>query len=142
MKTSNKGINLIKSFEGYRGTAYKCPAGKWTIGYGHTGKVDGKKVYASMRITPGKGTELLKADLAKFEKGVNKYSKKYHWSQNEFDALVSFAYNVGSIRKLTALGIRSKATIARNMLMYNKAAGKPLKGLTDRRKAEQEFISQ
>jgi lysozyme len=137
MKTSNKGINLIKSFEGYRSVAYKCPAGKWTIGYGHTGKVDGKKVCAGMKITPAKATELLKADLVKFEKGVNKYWKRYRWTQSEFDSMVSFAYNVGSIRGLSAMGMRSKATIARKMLLYNKAAGKPLNGLTKRRKAEQ-----
>jgi lysozyme len=140
MKTSNKGINLIKSYEGYRGTAYKCPAGKYTIGYGHTGRVDGKKIRAGTKITKTKGTELLKADLAKFEKMVNKYWNKYHWTQNEFDALVSFAYNVGSVRQLTALGMRSKATIVRKMVLYNKAAGKPLKGLTDRRKAEQKLF--
>jgi lysozyme len=140
MKTSNKGINLIKSFEGYRGTAYKCPAGKWTIGYGHTGTVDGKKICTGMKITAVMGTELLRADLAKFEKKVNKYWKKYHWTQNQFDALVSFAYNHGTITDLTALGTRSKATIARKMLLYNKAAGRSLKGLTDRREAEQKLF--
>jgi lysozyme len=140
MKTSNKGIKLVKASEGCRLKAYKCPAGKLTIGYGHTGRVDGKKIRFGMKITQAKATELLKKDLVKFEKKVNKYWNKYHWTQNEFDALVSFAYNVGSIRQLTALGMRSKATIARKMVLYNKAAGRPLKGLTDRRKAEQKLF--
>jgi lysozyme len=140
VKTSNRGINRIKSFEGYRSTAYKCSAGVWTIGYGHTGRVDGKKICKGMRITASKAVELLKNDLAKFEKGVNKYWNKYHWTQNEFDALVSFAYNVGSIRQLTAFGMRSKATIARKMLLYNKASGRALAGLTNRRIAERKLF--
>ena len=140
MKTSNQGINLIKAFEGYRNKAYKCPAGIWTIGYGHTGSVDGKKICAGMKITAEKAIELLKEDLEKFEKAVEKYDKKYHWNQNEFDAMVSFAYNVGSIRQLTALGTRSKETIANKLLAYNKAAGRALAGLTRRRVAEQKLF--
>jgi lysozyme len=140
MKTSNKGVNLIKSFEGYRSAAYKCPAGVWTIGYGHTGRVDGKKIRKGMKTTTAKAVELLKNDLAKFEKKVNKYWNKYHWTQNEFDALVSFAYNVGSIRGLTAFGMRSRATIARKMLLYNKASGRVLAGLTNRRIAERKLF--
>jgi Phage-related lysozyme (muraminidase) len=136
MKVSERGINLIKSFEGCKLTGYLCPAGVPTVGYGHTGAMDGKPVCKGMKITKTKAVELLKEDLEKFEKKVCKYPK-YKWTQNEFDALVSFAYNVGNIDKLTAGGTRSKAVIAEKILAYNKANGKELVGLTRRRKAEQ-----
>lgn len=72
-KTATRGIELIKEFEGCRLTAYKCPAGVWTIGFGHTGSVDGKAITSGMTITAAKATELLKKDLAKFEAAVNAY---------------------------------------------------------------------
>ncbi len=131
MKISTTGLNLIKSFEGCRLTAYKCPAGVWTIGYGHTGGVK-----SGMTITQAKADAYLKADLAKFEKHVASYDKKYKWTQNEFDALASFAYNVGSITQLTANGTRTKKQISEKILAYDKAAGKTLAGLTRRRQAE------
>lgn len=131
MKISTTGLNLIKSFEGCRLTAYKCPAGVWTIGYGHTGNVK-----SGQKITQAKADAYLKSDLAKFEKHVASYDKKYKWTQNEFDALVSFAYNVGSITQLTANGTRTKKQISEKILAYDKAAGKTLAGLTRRRQAE------
>lgn len=132
MKTSQKGIDLIKKFEGCRLAAYKCPAGVWTIGYGHT-----KNVNKGQIITQEKAEELLKDDLIQYELGVMKYDTVYHWNQNQFDALVSFAYNVGSINQLTDNGTRSIEVIADKILLYNKAAGKELAGLTRRRKEEQ-----
>lgn len=138
MKTSQKGIDLIKRFEGCRLSAYKCPAGVWTIGYGHTEGVTG-----GQKISQAQADAMLRADLEKYEKKVAKYDGVYHWTQPEFDAMVSFAFNLGSIDKLTASGTRSKKTIAEKMLLYNKAAGKELEGLTKRRKAEQElFLSE
>lgn len=140
MKTiSNEGIQLIARFEGYRSTAYKDAAGVWTIGYGHTGYVKfyGKNVCAGMTITKEQALDLLKDDLGKAESAVNKYYSRYTWNQNEFDALVSFAFNVGSINQLTANGIRSRSIIAEKILLYNKAGEKTLAGLTTRRKAEQ-----
>lgn len=135
MKTSENGINLIKRFEGCRLQAYKCAAGVWTIGYGHTSGVQATNV-----ITQEKAEEYLREDLEKFEKNVDKYNAKYGWNQNEFDALVSFAFNIGSIDKLTANGTRNRATIAEKILCYNKAGGKVIDGLTARRKAEQELF--
>ena len=135
MTISDKGLALIGQFEGCRLTAYKCPAGVWTIGYGHTGAVDGVKIGKGMKITKDKATELLRSDCARFEAHVSKYVG-YQWNQNEFDALVSFAYNVGNINGLTASGQRSRAEIAGAMLRYNKAGGKVLAGLTRRRQAE------
>lgn len=129
MRISNKGIELIKQFEGCRLHAYKCPAGVWTIGYGHTAGVA-----SGQTITQEQADELLKGDLVKFEQKVSKYTS-YGWSQEEFDALVSFAFNIGSIEQLTANGNRSRAVIAEKILLYNKANGKVLAGLTRRRKA-------
>lgn len=135
MKTSSVGLKLIKSFEGCRLTAYKCPAGVWTIGYGHTGGVK-----SGMMITQAKADAYLKSDLAKFETHVMSYDKKYKWTQNEFDALVSFAYNVGSITQLTANGTRTKKQISERITSYNKANGKALAGLTRRRVSEKELF--
>ena len=130
MKTSQAGINLIKQFEGCRLEAYKCPAGVWTIGYGHT-----VGVQQGQKISSVQAEAYLRSDLEKYEKKVDKYNK-YGWRQNEFDAMVSFAYNVGSIDKLTANGTRSKAVIADKLLLYNKGGGKVLSGLVRRREAE------
>lgn len=134
MKISQTGINLIKEFEGCRLDAYKCPAGVWTIGYGHTGGVK-----QGQTVTQAQADEYLKKDLEKFEKHVGGFSK-YKWNQNQFDALVSFAFNVGSISQLTANGTRSTAQISAKITAYNKAAGKELAGLTRRRRAEKELF--
>ena len=131
MKTSDNGINLIKQFEGCRLKAYRCPAGIPTIGYGHTAGVKMGQV-----ITQQQADDFLKEDLQKYEAKVMKYNTTYKWNQNEFDAMVSFSYNLGSIDKLTASGTRSKAVIAEKILLYKKAGGKVLAGLTRRRKAE------
>lgn len=136
MQIGQAGIDLIKQHEGCRLMAYKCPAGVWTIGYGHTGS----DVKEGLTITPVKAEQLLKADLAKFEKHVQNFDSKYNWNQNEFDALVSFAFNVGSINQLTANKTRAKAQIAQAILLYNKAAGKVMPGLTKRRQAERQLF--
>ena len=139
MEISKRGIELIKKFEGCKLTAYKCPAGVWTIGYGHTGGV-----HSGLTIQPETAEYLLKADLKKFENHVNDYNVrfKYHFTQSQFDALVSFAFNVGSINQLTANGTRNKKTIAEKMLLYNKAGGKILEGLNNRRKAEHDLFTE
>lgn len=135
MRTGQAGIDLIKQFEGCRLTAYRCPAGVWTIGYGHTAGVK-----QGQKITQAQADEYLRQDLAKYEKNVEKYDSRYQWNQNEFDAMVSFAFNVGSIDKLTVNGSRSKAVIAEKILLYNKAGGRALAGLTRRRKAERDLF--
>lgn len=137
MKTNTAGINLIKKYEGCILTAYRCPAGVLTIGYGHTGK----DVKENMIITKAQAEKLLKADLVAFEKKVSAYDSIYHFNANQFSALVSFAYNIGSIDQLTAKGTRSLEEIGEKMLLYNKAAGKQLPGLVKRRKAEQELFN-
>ena len=131
MRISNKGIELIKQFEGCRLKAYKDPAGVPTIGYGHTAGVR-----MGDTITQKQADELLRDDLVIFEQKVMKYDEKYHWNQNQFDALVSFAYNIGSIDQLTSNGRRNISTISNKILEYNKAGGKKLEGLARRREAE------
>lgn len=139
MRTSKNGIEMIKKFEGLRLHAYKCPAGVYTIGYGHTGSVA-----PNMKISKETAEKFLIDDLKKFENHVNEYNVKYKYrfTQNQFDALVSFAFNIGNIKQLTANGTRNKKTIAEKMLLYVKAGGVTLKGLVNRRKAEHDlFIS-
>lgn len=137
MKTSSKGVSLIKSFEGCRLKAYKCPAGVWSIGYGHTAGVkDGD------RITQEQADDYLRNDLVKYEKAVLNYDSIYHFNQNQFDALVSFTYNcgVGNLKNLTQSGKRTLAQISGKILLYNKAGGVVLRGLQRRRAAEKELF--
>lgn len=136
MKISDKGLSIIQEFEGCRLKAYICPAGVLTIGYGHTGK----DVKSGMSITKSQAIDLLRKDVAKFEKQVMKYNSTYKWNQNQFDALVSFAFNIGSIDQLTNNGKRSIAEISAKIPAYNKANGKALAGLTRRRAAEKKLF--
>lgn len=131
MKTSQEGIRLIEEFEGLRLTAYQDSVGVWTIGYGHT-----KNVKKGMAITKEQAEHYLIQDVAKAEKNVNSFGSIYCWTQNQFDALVSFAFNIGSINQLTAYGARTIPQISAKILEYNKAGGKVLEGLNRRRKAE------
>lgn len=143
-KTATRGVELIKEFEGCRLTAYKCPAGVWTIGYGHTGTVDGKAIASGMTITAAKATELLKKDLAKFEAAVNSYVTA-PITQNMFDALVSFAYNCGlgalkGSTLLKKLNAKDYDGAAEQFPLWNKAGGKVLKGLVRRRERERQLF--
>ena len=137
MKTSSKGVSLIKSFEGCRLKAYKCPAGVWTIGYGHTAGVK-----EGDTITQAQSDEYLRNDLAKYEKAVMNYDGIYCFNQNQFDALVSFTYNCGArnLKNLTQSGKRTIAQISEKILLYNKAGGVVLRGLQRRRSAEKELF--
>lgn len=138
MQVSQNGINLIKKFEGCRLTAYICAAGKNTIGYGHTGKVDGKAICSGMTITQAKADEILKNDLKVYENHVNNLKRTFN--QNEFDALVSFCFNCGAGSLQTLCKNRTNKQIAESLLLYNKANGKVLEGLNNRRKAERELF--
>lgn len=131
---SANGLNLIKSFEGCKLTAYKSvPTEKYyTIGYGHYGS----DVKAGMTITLKKAEELLLHDCQKFVNHVNTYMDKYNFNQNQFDALVSFAYNIGNIKQLTANGTRTIAQISAKIPAYNRSGGKVLYGLVKRRAKE------
>lgn len=138
MRVSAEGIELIKKFEGCRLVAYKAVSTEkyYTIGYGHYGA----DVPKGMRISQAQADAFLVSDLVKFEAKVNKYQGKYNFSQPQFDALVSFAYNVGSIDGLTSNGKRTVAQISAKFTAYNKSGGKVLAGLTKRRQAEKEMF--
>ena len=140
MQISDKGIALIKQFEGCKLTAYQDSVGVWTIGYGWTKPVDGKPIRAGMTIKQETAERLLKTGLVNYENDVSRLVK-VDLTQGQFDALVSFTYNLGArslststlLRKLNA---GDYAGAADEFLRWNKAGGKVLNGLTRRREAE------
>lgn len=138
MHISERGIDLIISFEGFSAKATKCVKSEkyLTIGYGHYGK----DVKDGDTITKKDAKVLMAKDLNRFETKVNKYNGIYHFTQNEFDALMSFCYNVGNIDKLTANGHRTRTEIAEAMLRYVNSGGKKLTGLVRRRTKERELF--
>ena len=141
-KTGTAGIELIKKFEGFMSKPYKCPAGIPTIGYGATFYPNGTKVTMSDKaITEVEGTALLASMLTKFEQYVDSYCIDII-TQNQFDALVSFCYNLGpnnlkSSTLLKKVNLNpNDETIRAEFMKWTKAGGKVLKGLTLRRTAE------
>lgn len=139
MKISQVGIDLIKSFEGCCLRAYKDVVGVWTIGYGSTANVKEGQI-----ITQQQAEELLKKDLVRFENGVNE-AVKVTISQPQFDALVSFSYNLGvmSLKTSTLLELLNKGETekaANEFDKWVKAGGKVLTGLQRRRHAEKEMF--
>ena len=135
MKASSKALELIKQFEGLRLKAYLCPGGVWTIGYGHTAGVK-----SGMVITETQAEEFLLSDIAVFEKAIN--DQNLALTQNMFDALVSFTFNVGvgNFKRSTLL-CKIKVNPWDNSIMdeflrwvYSK--GRVLPGLQRRRLAE------
>ena len=142
MKLSDKGYDLIKRFEGYSDRPYKCPAGISTIGYGNTYYPNGTKVkITDKQITREYANEILAHTADEFAADVMKLVKS-KISVNQLNALTAFAYNVGmsNFQKSTLLKLvnvnPNDAMIAKEFLKWNKAAGKELKGLTNRRIAE------
>jgi lysozyme len=141
MKTSEIGLNLIKHYEGYKTKPYRCPAGLWTIGYGHVindGRVlptNCNRIFLKSEIDA-----LLTADLKRFERGVTLYCP-VQLTQNQFDALVSWSFNLG-LGTLQRSKVRQRinrkdiAGAAKVLLKYNTTRGKVLKGLDLRRKDE------
>lgn len=140
MQTSEKGIAVIKQFEGCKLTAYQDSVGVWTIGYGWTQPVDGKPIRAGMTIKQETAERLLKTGLVSYENDVSRLVK-VDLTQGQFDALVSFTYNLG-VRSLSTSTLLRKlnagdyAGAADEFLRWNKAGGKVLNGLTRRREAE------
>ena len=137
LKTSQAGIDLIKSFEGFRPAAYICPAGKLTIGYGHT-----YRVQITDQITEAEAEEFLRRDVADAESAI-RYFVTAKLKQNQFDALVSFIYNVGignfsrsTLLKKINSGPDRNITIAKEFRKWIFSKGNKLKGLINRREAE------
>ena len=135
MKTSAEGLSLIKKFEGCELYAYQCSAGVWTIGYGHT-----KDVEPGMQITKEDAEEMLVEELHEYESYINDFVTA-PLSQNQFDALVSWVYNLGpanlkSSTMLKVLNAGKYEDVPAQMKRWNKAGGKVLEGLIRRREAE------
>lgn len=144
MRASENGINLIKKFEGCRLTAYQDSVGVWTIGYGWTQPVDGKPVGKGMTITQQKADDLLKQGVIQYEAGVHGLVT-VQLNQNQYDALVDFAYNLGvnalkGSTLLKKLNTGDYAGASNEFTKWNKAGGKELAGLTRRREAEKSLF--
>ena len=143
MVTGQRGVDLIKEFEGLRLTAYRDSVGVLTIGYGHTNNTASASqypVYSGQTITREQAETILKADLITYENGVNTYID-YDVNQNQFDALVSFSYNLG-VGTLQRSDLRTKLNrgdvlgAADEFDLYIYAGGNILQGLVRRRAAE------
>lgn len=136
MNIGNKGLDLIKSFEGCRLSAYKCPAGVWTIGYGRT-----NGVYEGMTITQDQADNMLREDVKYYADAVDRYQSRFNFTQEEFDSLTSFTYNcgVGSLQAVMSC-CNTKQEIAEECKLYNKGAGQVLPGLVRRRNEEYQLF--
>lgn len=138
MITNDAGRDIIKRFEGLRLKAYRCPAGVWTIGYGHTGDVE-----EGMVITKHQAETILEFDLERFERAVARLAPKAN--HNQFSALVSFAFNVGigALEKSILLRRFNQGFVhaaADEFRKWTRAGGKVLPGLVKRREAERQLF--
>lgn len=137
MRTSDNGIELVKRFEGYREQAYRCPAGVWTIGYGHTGNV-----HEGQTCTREQAERWLREDLKNAENAVNALEPARPLKQGEFDALVSFVYNLGtgnfsgSTLRMKVCANPDNPTIRDEFRKWIYADGRIQPGLVTRREAE------
>lgn len=138
------GLDLIRNFEGCRLDAYQDSAGVWTIGYGHTGPVNGQPVAAGMTITQDTADDLLREDLAWAEKCVND-AVSHDATPNQFAAMVSLAYNIGcgafnssSVLREFNDGFINAAR--EDFALWNEAGGQVLEGLVRRRAAEAQLF--
>lgn len=135
MVTGPKGLALVKRWEGLRTKAYLCPAKVWTIGYGSTGK----HVKPGMVITEAQAEKLLRDDLSRFERKVSALAKAP--TQLQFDAMVALAFNIGEdgFAKSSVLRAHNSQDYVRAeqaFALWNKAGGRVLKGLVNRRADE------
>jgi lysozyme len=141
MKTSQRGIDFIKGFEGFSPTVYKCPAGLDTVGYGHVVRAGEKFLTLDIK----QADTLLANDLVTYEVAVLDMVD-VDMTQGQFDALVSFAYNCGiqALRGSTLMRMfNNKAPldqVANQFLRWNKIAGVPSAGLLRRRAAESDMF--
>ena len=132
-------VEKVKEFEGFRKTAYRCPAGVLTIGYGRTENVKPNEV-----TNVSLETILLKKRLKLDMNYVKNEMVKYNLSENEIYALTDFVFNLGreNLKNLTANYTRTKDDIKKSILLYNKANGKVLQGLVKRREWEYSLFSE
>ena len=140
MNIGNKGLEMIKHFEGLELNAYQCAAGVWTIGYGHT-----KGVQKGMVISEDTANEMLVEELKEYENYINTLVE-VELNQNQFDAMVSWVYNLGSsnLQASTLLKVLNAGDyegVPAQIMRWNKAGGKVLEGLTRRRQAEADLFA-
>lgn len=140
MKITHEGLALIKEYEGFRSAAYRDSVGVWTIGYGHTAMAGPPDVKPGLKISDSEAEEILLRDVELFARGVRQLLTVTLTDQ-QFSALVSFAYNVGlgnfktsSVRK--AVNTNDLDAVGRRLQLWNKAGGRVLPGLVRRRAAE------
>lgn len=141
LRTTDRGLSLIKQFEGRRLRAYLCPAGVLTIGYGHTSAAGPPEVKRDMAISAEEAERIFRADIDLFENKVEKLVKGVKLTPSQFDALVSLAFNIG-------VGAFARSTLLKKLkrgdleaapaefMKWNKVGGKASTGLTRRRRAE------
>lgn len=145
MKCSDNGIRLIQEFEGLRLTSYLCSAGVPTIGYGATYYNDGSKVKLGQTITRDQANQLLKDHLKEFEGSVMGLLNTTKVNQNQFDALVSFTFNLGAVNLAKSQLLRfvklnpNDPRIAAEFAKWNRAGGNVVTGLVRRRKKESQL---
>jgi lysozyme len=146
VKVSDKLIKLLRHHEGVRNKPYQCPAKLWTVGVGHL-IGDGKTLPASWNrtFTNEEIDGILKSDLSRFELGISKMLPNVQLKQHEFDALVSFCFNLGlgcfqrsTIRQALLRGDKEQAM--ESLMKYCRAGGKILRGLENRRKDERRLF--
>jgi lysozyme len=140
MQVNENGLALIRKFEGFRARAYRDAVGVWTIGYGHTSMAGAPQVKAGLIISRDKAAQILAKDVVMFATGVAELVKS-ELNDNQFSALVSFAYNVGlgNFRKssvLSAVNREDFEAVPRRLALWSRAGGRVLPGLVKRRAAE------
>ncbi len=140
MQINRAGLDLLKSFEGWRSEAYQDVTGIWTIGYGHTSRAGAPEVYPGMTITREEGDAILLTDLERFSEAIGPHIK-VTLNANQYSALLSFAYNVGpaNFKKSSVLAYVNQkrfAEVPGRLALWTKAGGKVLRGLSRRRAAE------
>lgn len=144
MRISNRGLDLIKRFEGLELEAYQDIVGIWTIGYGHTSMAGPPEVVPGMEISEQEAENILRRDLGQYEDGVER-AVKVDISQNMFDALVSITYNIGvngmkNSTFIKRLNNKDYIGAAEAMQWWNKAGGQVVRGLQRRREAEADLF--
>ena len=146
MRVSDEGIKLIKHFEGVHKKPYICPAGYWTVGVGHLISRNAELPIEWDRVlSPGEIDDLLRKDLRRFELGVLRLLGTVQPNQSEFDALVSFSFNLGlgcfqrsTVRSAFIRGDKKRS--GEVLLKYRRAGGRILSGLVRRRQAEHALL--
>ncbi|MFO1034559.1 MAG: lysozyme [Hyphomicrobiales bacterium] len=140
MKVTDEGLALIKASEGFRAMAYRDAVGVWTVGYGHTSRAGAPQVTPGLRVSEAEASDILHRDVDQFATGVARLVR-VSLSDQQFSALVSFAYNVGlgafaGSGVLNAVNAADFAAVPRKLNAWVKAGGRVLPGLVKRRAAE------